>query len=250
MKMAISIDELKRDEKLQAQSIINNLDKIEADAKEYVQKLDVLEAKIDSVKSMEELHHVVAAVIELDREIGALLSRDTKVMEVIKLHIQNVPRSSAIVTLLDFLSDNSKILNTISAAKERIQEKKLYEVLSESEKMVAMNFIEDVRALKKSSDDLKLQKQDFTTRLEQADTLDEVTNIEMEINKKHHECEDTLANKVHYPQNEITSGLLIDFMNSNPQLKSILQSFDFDESLSDSVLHARGRLSLPSSGMK
>ncbi|KTD57542.1 hypothetical protein [Legionella shakespearei] len=244
--MAISIDKLAQDKELQAQGIINKLDQIDAEANKYAKELGVLEAEIDSAKSKEELFQAVKQIIHVDRAVGGLLSRDEDVIKIIRQRIQNAPHAESIITLLNFLSDDSNILDKVMHAKERILEKQLYEKLSEGEKRVAMNYIQDVKALKSDSEYLDLQKNDFRTRLEEAATLDEVSAIESEINKKHHECILMVRANVRYPENNDTAGLLIEFMDSNPHLLSILQSFDFDESLSDNVLHARGRLSLPS----
>lgn len=248
--MAISIEDLAGDKKLWAQQIISNLEGIKPNANRYAKELVDLQAEIDSSQSLDEFYEVVGRIVNLDKAIGQLLPRDNDVIKVISQRIHNDPQSSSIEFLLDFLSDFSTVLAKIAGVKERFLTKQLCDKLSDKEKNAAMNYIGAVKSLKSTSEHLNRQKDEFRTRLEQASTLDEVSTIEEEIHRQDAACRLIVSATVPYPENENTAGLIIDFMDSNDHLMNILRSFNFAPHLEDDVLHATGRLSLPSPSMK
>lgn len=241
--MALSLEELSTDKNIVALQIIKNLDVINTLAEQYAARLDELRLQISSANSMEELHQIVAHVIALEQEVEQFISRETKsedkeIRSVIKNYCEKNPHLSKITDLFNF----SKILDDIVVAKEQLLESALYEKLSGSERSVASEFIENVRALRPVHDDLEAKKAVLRQRLKAAGTPDEIDAIDEEISGLNQTYKLVLGANMHYPQNDQTAGALIEFMESNPHLLAILQSFDIYEDLTDDIFHERGRV--------
>lgn len=51
------------------------------------------------------------------------------------------------------------------------------------------------------------------------------------------------ASMISYPEDEETAGVVIEYLETNPHIRAIMQSFDFYAALEDDILGARAEMS-------
>ncbi|KTD33882.1 hypothetical protein [Legionella israelensis] len=125
--------------------------------------------------------------------------------------------------------------------KERLSKEELEEQLSPEEFRVLVSCIRNIVALKPVADLIADKVEDFKNRLEDAQSLEEVEDIESEIAILQQSLDRTYQQSVHFPQDEKTAGALIEYLDFNHHIRKIAEAFNVQGKLTDDVLYATGR---------
>lgn len=231
------------DKKLLAQQVIDNLSIIQAEAKGYNEQLLELQEKLALVQNFPDFHLIVQQIIETEKEVHNFLLKhmcglDQDVMDIVNAYLSKHDSFFVVKNVVDFYKIVSE---RIIATKERLSEDELSNLLTPEKRIVFKEFIARIKELKPMMDVFNHQKITFKKRLEDADSLDDINHIEHDIESQNDAFSMVFSKVIQYPEDEDIAGALINYLESNPQLLAVMESFNLHESLMDDILGARAR---------
>ncbi|KTD62943.1 hypothetical protein Lsan_1603 [Legionella santicrucis] len=234
------------DYKHRAELILQNLDSVQLDIEKYNKELFLLGEKLDKVNSFPEFFKIVDDVIKTESELDKFLIKEMKGLNqnIRNILIQDIKDKSEFQSFINVLSFNQIITDKILKNKERLSLHLLKEQLPEPKYNLAKNFIHSITVLKPITELIEKQKAHFKTALDSADSMDQVNEIERQIDVQDSDLLEAYQTLINFPEDEQTAEAVINFLEKNQQIKNLMESFDFAESLIDDVLNAKTRVSV------
>lgn len=239
------IDLLGEKERNLADRIIKQLESLEASANRYAEELSLLADNLTKVSTMKDFHVEVKTIINKKNEIRTTfngindeLFNNPDLMNAIKEYLTDSKSN----TLLQVIQPHLILKNEIIATKERLTKQDLLRPLSSNQRHMIEQFIDEVKGLKTLADEISIKKENYREQLRSVANraeLDQLENIIEEQSAK--QIKDYEA-RVTYPSDEAAAGALISFLEQNPHIRKIMQSFDIEEPLRDDIFHARVKL--------
>ncbi|WP_454782274.1 hypothetical protein [Legionella sp. WA2022007384] len=242
-----------REYQQKAQLILKNLDNVQSDIEQFNKKLGLLGERLDNANSFPEFFEVVNEIIKAEATLNTFLRKEMKDLnkDVKEIIVRDLKDKSEFRSFTNILNFNQIITDKILKNKERLSMAQLEEQLPKEQYNRAKKFIHSITDLKSMSLLIEKQKSHFKSLLDSADSMKKIHDIEHQIDAQNSDFQQTYQKSMNFPEDEETAGAVIKFLETNEHLKSIMESFDFAESLVDDVLNAKIRVSLPPSpGLK
>ena len=239
--MSKMIDKLSIEKKIIACRVIDRLVSNNPRAVEFNQQLNDLNTLLSLAKTKDEFFIVVQQIIEKEKEVHAFLQPiiahvEPEILESVNEYMSNHANMVAITHLLNF---NAILGDSIISTKEKLSNAALESALSEEQHALAKAFINQVKELGPIAAVIQEEKLAWVQRLNDTDAMDQIDSIDDEIEAQGKIISSVYAHMVSFPEDDQTCGVLIDYLDENPQLKTIMQTFDFYESLVNDILAAR-----------
>lgn len=234
------------DYKQRAQLILQNLNNVQLDIEKYNKELFLLGEKLDKVNSFPEFFKIVNDIIKTESELDKFLIKEMKGLNqnIKNILLQDMKDKSEFQSFTNVLNFNQIITDKILKNKERLSLYLLKEELPEPKYNLAKKFIHSITVLKPITELIEKQKIHFKTELDSADSMEQVNEIERQIDAQDRDLLEAYQTLINFPEDEQTAESVIKFLEKNQHFKTILESFDFAESLMDDVLNAKVRVSV------
>lgn len=227
-----------------AQRIIANLFALEAQADIYSEEIEKFKQELSRAPTVDEFYAVVQKTIERGKEVYDILHDATKGMDndISKIVGKRVKEDAQLTKIMNALHFNASLLDSIVATKEKLSEQALFTHLSKDKKETVEKFIHSIKGLKPITDLLESQRKIFKDQLTSANSMKEVLRLEQIITAQSKALSLIYDAMVCYPEDKETEKVLIKFLASNPHILNIMSTFDFEESLHDSILDAKAKV--------
>jgi len=237
--------------KQRAQIIINKYEDFKIEIDDYNNTLIVLITQLDKSESFQDFHEVVNDIIKTERKLDQFLLKKFKGLSkhVKDLILSEVLDKSEFQPFVNVLRFNQIITDRILGNKERLSLKELNNELPAKKYADAVNFIQSIVALKPMTELIATKQSQFKEKLNNAVVMDDVNELERAIDKQDKDFQESYLTLINFPEDEETAGAVIKFLEKNQHVKSIMETFDFAESLTEDVLSAKVRLSISSANM-
>lgn len=223
-----------------AQLLLKNLDSTDKDIKIYDEKLTLLSSRLDDSDAISDFFAVVEDIIKVDVEIDRFLLTEKGINKKLKDYIMiEIKDKSEFQPFYNILNFNKIISEKILQNKERLSLSFIKTKLSEDDYQIAEKFINSIQALKPFAKLMEEKKNQFIERLSTAVSIAEVDEIEQQIDKQGTELLNAYQTLINFPDDENIAGYVIKYLETNDHIRSIMQSFDFAESLTDDILSAK-----------
>ncbi len=241
--MPTLLQQLSTQEQEVARTIMTNLRTSLPKAMECINVLEQYKQQLALSESFAVFHSIVRKAITHGREPFQVYLRATDgmneaIFNAIEEHIKHDVELTKIKNALHF---NSFLANDIIAAKERLSMQSLYSKVSDRGREIADAFIQSIKGLQTIKSELLSDGEDFKVRLEKITSSEELDSIETEIEQYNQRMLVAYDALVPFPQDEIVAGALIEFLEENPHIAEIMETFNFHESLMDDILAARAK---------
>ncbi len=221
--------------------LVKELNKKTHEAKDLQVKLMHLLNKLPSVQTKMEFDALVDDIMDNKAQVKKLLGDDVMDLdEQLKDTLDTAIRNHSNLSFFSPLIHIEKTISqSILSAKERISLIELEKSLPEGLATTCKAVITKIKALATLAQLLKLKSDGYKQDLHQADSFETINDIEHEISNLSDQLSSFLNEYINYPEDEQAAGALINYLNTNPHIRRILQSFDFHEALNDDILAAR-----------
>jgi hypothetical protein len=242
--MSISIEGLNDIQSGMAQKIIKNLNALKPQASEYDKKINDFIESLNSSTTKKDYFEIVQNIIVQGQSLhqsifDSMQYIDSATMKVVKDYADKDDELKPVMNTLNY---RTTFYDTIVAKKEQFCIEALKSELP-ADKFIQFNdFITDIKSLKPISQIIASQKNKFQQSLSDAATLDEIESIESEIALNEVALSGIYQTMVVFPDDEQTAKAVIDFLEDNHHIKSIMKSFNFREALTDDILSATARI--------
>ncbi len=230
-------------------SVVEDLLMITDRAKTESNNLKGLIDVLATVHQEDDLFNVVESIVSKENEMHAFLypflyKTNDKLLKIIKEYFADNVQYTDINNLLNF----NNILSThIIAAKERLSLQKMVKSLPKGKQDMALKFVERVKRLGAIAEEINQQKLYWKSELESADTMETVENIERHIHNEHLQISKMYGRLLPMPEDEQVAEVVIQYLQDNPSVLNIMETFDYDESLFDDIVNAKSELNANSS---
>ncbi|AHE67295.1 hypothetical protein [Legionella oakridgensis] len=240
------IDALPRDKKIIADKVIGGLQALKPYVDHYKERIGSFKEQLASAESSAAFIAVVRQIVRMEKELFNLKHQvmsgvDEGIVGALSEYIAGHADLMAVMGLFQY---NEELTRSIRDTKQRLSEKELFGDLSSEQRAVLTTFIHDVLGLEKIVDVLKPIKERYQQRLQDADSHEEVDEIEQEIAANAAALAALYKQEVSYPEDEKTAAALIKYLEANRELLMVIKTLDggFAESLDDDVLAARASI--------
>jgi len=226
-------------------NIFKKLEGLDVEVSKFNQQIKSYTKLLNDAKTKENFFEVIDNISRTSREANAIFSREIigmdddmrSVFKELSKTNQNIANMFNAVYFSDALNE------PIIATKERLTEQSLYRKLSGKKLEMAKDFIDSIRSLKPIIGQIDAQKESFIAALENSTTADEVNFLENAIEERNKVFDGVYKKLTHFPEDEVVSGAVIQFLNTNTHFLASMEKFNFYESLVDNIMKARARVS-------
>ncbi|QLZ70041.1 hypothetical protein FOLKNPGA_02845 [Legionella sp. PC1000] len=233
-----------QEKKRNAQRVIDGFTDAKTKVDTFCNTLNMLQDKLYAANTKEEFDGVVQLTINEEKNVHRFLleltnGTDEETISKVKAYMVDLPNFKNAMTLLNYTEIATK---NIIDKKERLSLQEALSNLTIKQQTELLVFINKLKELKPIAELLINQQKLFKERLHEAPSLDVVDEIEDEVQNRNRLLKGALERLLPYPEDDMVSGEIIKILKRNRHFLTILESFDFHESLMEEILNARATI--------
>lgn len=213
----------------------------------FIKAIDNLKRELSLCTELSVLHKITGKIITKKSEIAIFVRLSTKnhdagIIAKIKEHAEiGEPCYREFLKLLNFYND---IAPLITQAKERITLSCALALLNESEQRQFLVTVTSIKSLALVIAAMDVDKSDLQARLALAPNRETIDDLEKRIMGLDRVYKELYRKIIVVPNDKKVLEATKDFLHENPHLQQLLVDSEFEEDLTDSVLHALGRMGM------
>jgi hypothetical protein len=242
----ILFDKLTEKDRERMLGIVKDLKAIEPQAKAILEDQKSDEAKLESVTSWDDFFAISKQIGQksagADKVLyGITQSMGTAVSAALNEHMQD---DTALKIIWDSLHFNKSMSACITATKEKLSQKDLCEHFIGEKRDEVIKFLDGIKNIKPMEEVFKKQREKFSRELKDCSSMEQVNELEIRIDAHHNVANKIYNNEVISPVDEDVASAIMEYIEKNPPVQTLMQSFNFNELMTDDVLNAKARLAL------